>query len=49
VLVLGAAGLDGSLSGTVGMPHWIILCGLDVAALALAPWATAAALRGAQV
>src|SRR5262245_48680276 len=49
VLVLGAAGLDGSLSGTGGAPHWLILGGLDIAALALTPWATAAALRGAQV
>jgi heme exporter protein B len=48
VLVLGAAGLDASLSGTGGMPHWLILAGLDIAALALTPWATAAALRGAQ-
>jgi len=49
VLVLGAAGLDGSLGGTGGTPHWLILGGLDIAALALTPWATAAALRGAQV
>jgi heme exporter protein B len=53
VLVLGAAGLDaslgGTLSGTGGMPHWLILGGFDIAALALTPWATAAALRGAQV
>jgi heme exporter protein B len=49
VLVLGAAGLDAALSGTGGAPHWLILGGLDIAALALAPWATAAALRGAQV
>jgi heme exporter protein B len=48
VLVLGAAGLDASLAGTGGMPHWLILAGLDIAALALTPWATAAALRGAQ-
>jgi heme exporter protein B len=49
VLVLGAAGLDASLAGTGGIPHWLILGGLDIAALALTPWATAAALRGAQV
>jgi heme exporter protein B len=61
VLVLGAAGLDASLAanlavnlgvnlgGTGGTSHWLILGGLDIAALALAPWATAAALRGAQV
>jgi heme exporter protein B len=46
VLVLGAAGLDGTLSGT---DPWLVLGGLDIAALALTPWATAAALRGAQV
>jgi heme exporter protein B len=46
VLVLGAAGLDGTPSGT---DPWLVLGGLDIAALALAPWATAAALRGAQV
>jgi heme exporter protein B len=45
VLILGAAGLEGSLGG----PAWLILSGLDIAALALTPWATAAALRGAQV
>ncbi len=28
-----------------GTAHWLILAGLDVAALALCPWATAAALR----
>lgn len=49
VLVLGAAALDGSLDGTGGLPHWLILGGLDIAALALTPWASAAALRGAQV
>jgi len=46
-LVLGAAGLDGSLTGAGGTPHWLILGGLDIAALALCPWATAAALREA--
>jgi len=48
-LVLGAAGLDGSLTGTGGTAHWLILAGLDVAALALCPWATAAALREASI
>ncbi|HVO01030.1 MAG TPA: heme exporter protein CcmB [Candidatus Cybelea sp.] len=47
VLILGAAGLEASLSGTEGTPPWLILAGLDVAALALTPWATAAALREA--
>jgi heme exporter protein B len=44
-LILGAAGLDASLTGAGGTAHWLILAGLDVAALALCPWATAAALR----
>jgi heme exporter protein B len=44
-LILGAAGLDASLTGTGGTAHWLILGALDVAALALCPWATAAALR----
>jgi heme exporter protein B len=49
VLVLGAAGFDGTLSGAGGTDPWLVLGGLDIAALALTPWATAAALRGAQV
>jgi heme exporter protein B len=44
-LILGAAGLDASVSGAGGSAHWLILGGLDIAALALCPWATAAALR----
>jgi len=44
-LILGAAGLDASLTGAGGAAHWLILGGLDIAALALCPWATAAALR----
>jgi heme exporter protein B len=44
-LILGAAGLDASLTGAGGNAHWLILGGLDIAALALCPWATAAALR----
>ncbi|HVT52660.1 MAG TPA: heme exporter protein CcmB [Dongiaceae bacterium] len=48
VLVLGAAGLDAGL-GVGGTDPWLVLGGLDIAALALTPWATAAALRGAQV
>jgi heme exporter protein B len=44
-LILGAAGLEASVNGTGGAAHWLILAGLDVAALALCPWATAAALR----
>ena len=39
------ASLDASLTGAGGTAHWLILAGLDVAALALCPWATAAALR----
>ena len=48
VLILGAAGLDDSL-GADRATAWLMLGGLDIAALALTPWATAAALRGAQV
>jgi heme exporter protein B len=48
-LVLGAAGLDGSLAGNGGAGPWLVLAGLGVAALALCPWATAAALRQANL
>jgi heme exporter protein B len=47
ILILGAAGLDASLNGAGGAPHWLILLGLDAAALALTPWVTAASLRDA--
>lgn len=58
-LILGAAGLaanlgdspsanlGGNLGGSPGDAPWLILLGLDVAALALTPWVTAAALREA--
>ncbi|HEY4163598.1 MAG TPA: heme exporter protein CcmB [Dongiaceae bacterium] len=46
-LILSAAGLDASLTGTGGMPHWLILGGLGLAVLAISPWVTAAALREA--
>jgi heme exporter protein B len=46
-LILGAAGLDGSLTGIGGGVHWLILGGLGLAILAISPWVTAAALREA--
>jgi heme exporter protein B len=46
-LILSAAGLDGSLTGAGGGPHWLILGGLGLVTLAISPWVTAAALREA--
>lgn len=47
VLILGVASLEASLMGTGGTPYALVLAGLDLAALALCPWATAFALRQA--
>ena len=44
VLIFGAGAIDASLSGFTARPHLLLLCGLLVAALPLAPWAGAAAL-----
>jgi heme exporter protein B len=47
VLIFGAGAIDASLSGFTARPHLLLLSGLLVAALPLAPWAGAAALRQA--
>jgi heme exporter protein B len=47
VLILGVASLEAGLMGTGAGAHLLILGGLDLAALALCPWATAFALRQA--
>ncbi len=45
VLIFGVAAIDGAISGLGAQPHLLILGGLLLGSLALAPWATAAALR----
>ena len=45
VLVFGAAAIDGAVAGLGARPHLLILGGLFLGSLALAPWAAAAALR----
>ena len=45
VLIFGVAAIDGAISGLGARPHLLILGGLLLGSLALAPWATAAALR----
>lgn len=45
VLVFGAGAVDAQLSGTGAQAHLLLLGGGALAALALAPWACAAALR----
>ena len=45
VLIFGASALDGAIAGRDIGPQFMILGGFLLAALALAPWATAAALR----
>ena len=45
VLIFGVAAIDGAISGLGARPHLLILGGLFLGALALAPWAAAAALR----
>ena len=47
VLIFGAGAVDGAIAGRDITPQIMILCGFLLAALALAPWATAAALRQA--
>jgi heme exporter protein B len=44
-LVFGAAAVEASATGGSPRPHLLILGALSLAALALAPWASAAALR----
>ncbi|HYD64722.1 heme exporter protein CcmB [Azospirillum sp.] len=47
VLIFGAGAIDAALTGLTPRPHLLILSGLLAAALPLAPWAGAAALRQA--
>ena len=47
VLIFGAGAIDGAIAGRDVAPQLMILGGFLLAALALAPWATAAALRQA--
>lgn len=45
VLIFGVAAVEAAAQRLPAMPHLLILAGLLMGALALAPWATAAALR----
>lgn len=45
ILIFGVAAVDAAIGGLPFRPHILILSGLLLAALPLAPWATAAALR----
>ena len=47
VLIFGAAGIDAAIAGFAAGPHLMLLGALLLAALVLAPWAAAAALRQA--
>jgi heme exporter protein B len=47
VLIFGVAAVDGAIAGLAVRPHLMILGGLFLAALVLAPWASAAALKQA--
>ncbi len=47
VLIFGAGAIDGAIAGRDITPQLMVLGGFFLAALALAPWATAAALRQA--
>ncbi|HYD31546.1 MAG TPA: heme exporter protein CcmB [Azospirillaceae bacterium] len=47
VLIFGAGAIDAAINGLTPRPHLFILSGLLVAALPLAPWAGAAAVRQA--
>ena len=49
VLIFGAGSVDGAIAGRDIGPQLMVLGGFLLAALALAPWATAAALRQAIV
>jgi heme exporter protein B len=46
-LIFGAAAVEASASGAAVRPHLLLLAALSLAALPLAPWASAAALRQA--
>jgi len=45
ILIFGVSAVEATLTGLGGRPHLLILSGLMLAALVLAPWAAAAALR----
>jgi heme exporter protein B len=47
VLVFGVSAVEAALIGTAVRPHLMLLAGLMLAALVLAPWAIAASLRQA--
>jgi len=47
VLIFGVAAVDGAVAGFAMYPHLMVLGGLFLGALVLAPWASAAALRQA--
>jgi heme exporter protein B len=46
-LIFGAAAVDAALAGTGARAHLLLLSGISLGTLALAPWAAAAALRQA--
>jgi heme exporter protein B len=45
VLIFGVAAVEAAATGLAARPHLLVLAGLLLAALALAPWAAAAAIR----
>ncbi|PWC88685.1 heme transporter [Azospirillum sp. TSH100] len=47
VLIFGAGAIDAAINGLTPRPHLLLLAGILAAALPLAPWASAAALRQA--
>lgn len=47
VLIFGVAAVDAAIAGLSAEPHLLILAAFFLAALALSPWATAAAVRQA--
>ena len=47
VLIFGVGAIDASVQGLSARPHLLILAGILAAALVLAPWASAAAVRQA--
>lgn len=47
ILIFGAAAVEAALAGLTPRPHLLMLSGLAAAALALCPWAAAAAVRQA--
>ena len=47
VLIFGVAAVDAAIGGFLALPHLMILGGLLIGAVALCPWASAAALRQA--